>query len=105
MKDLTLRGMPPHQLVQSRATSLKVESNMVHSCYVPLSKTPLEWHININDVTKRVETEQAKIMQARLLLLCTIRTALNAISIIMKKSLQYMWYQCFSSLTAFRTLR
>lgn len=66
MKHLSLRGMPTHQLVQSKATSLKVESNMVHGCYVPLSKTQLERHININDVTKRVETELAKIMQARL---------------------------------------
>lgn len=45
-----------------------VQGNMVHSCYRPLSRTQTEWQISINDVTKHVAKEQAKIMQARLLL-------------------------------------
>nr|XP_012771268.1 dynein heavy chain domain-containing protein 1 [Maylandia zebra] len=40
-----------------------VQGNMVHGCYSPLSKSQLEWHISINDITKEVEKEQSEIMQ------------------------------------------
>ncbi|XP_061595557.1 dynein heavy chain domain-containing protein 1 [Cololabis saira] len=59
----SLGDISAHRLVPPEETFLKVKGTMVRGSYCPLSKTQLEWHININDVTKRVETEQAKIMQ------------------------------------------
>ncbi|KAM9363159.1 dynein heavy chain domain-containing protein 1 [Symphorus nematophorus] len=50
-------------LVPPKQTSLMVQGNRVHGCYYPLPKRQLEWQISINDVTKQVEKEQAKIMQ------------------------------------------
>lgn len=64
----SLEDNSAHQLVPAEESYLKVNGTMVHGCYNPLSKTQLEWHININNVTKQVENEQIKIMQARLLL-------------------------------------
>lgn len=49
-----------------KETFQMVQGNMVHGCYYPLSKTQLEWQISVNDVTKQVEKEQTRIMQARL---------------------------------------
>ncbi|KAM6940220.1 dynein heavy chain domain-containing protein 1 [Xenentodon cancila] len=59
----SLADISAHQLASPEESFLRVKGTMVRGCYCPLSKTQLEWHININDVTKRVETEQAKIMQ------------------------------------------
>jgi len=61
----SLRDMSARKLVLPEETVLMVQSNMVHGCYSPLSKTQLEWQISINDITEQVETEQAKIMQVR----------------------------------------
>ncbi|XP_044043043.1 dynein heavy chain domain-containing protein 1 isoform X2 [Siniperca chuatsi] len=47
----------------SKQTLLTVQGNRVHGCYYPLPKRQLEWQISINDITKQVEKEQAKIMQ------------------------------------------
>ncbi|XP_041837723.1 dynein heavy chain domain-containing protein 1 isoform X4 [Melanotaenia boesemani] len=60
----SFREMSAHQLALPEATVLMVQSNMMHGSYYPLSKTQLEWQICINDITKEVEIEQAKIMQA-----------------------------------------
>ncbi|XP_007576319.1 dynein heavy chain domain-containing protein 1 isoform X2 [Poecilia formosa] len=43
--------------------SLTVKGKMVDGCYYPLSKAQLEWYININDVSKQVDTEHAKIIK------------------------------------------
>ncbi|XP_072240771.1 dynein heavy chain domain-containing protein 1 [Leuresthes tenuis] len=59
----SLGDMSARKLVLPEETVLMVQSNMVHGCYSPLSKTQLEWQISINDITEQVETEQAKIMQ------------------------------------------
>ncbi|KAM4583530.1 dynein heavy chain domain-containing protein 1 [Odontesthes bonariensis] len=59
----SLSDMSARKLVLPEKTVLMVQSNMVHGCYSPLSKTQLEWQISINDITEQVETEQAKIMQ------------------------------------------
>ncbi|KAM4595719.1 dynein heavy chain domain-containing protein 1 [Fundulus diaphanus] len=59
MNDQPIRS----HLFHSESTFLMVESKMMDGCYYPLSKTKLEWYININDVTEQVETEQAKILQ------------------------------------------
>lgn len=56
-----------------------VQGNMVHGCYSPLSKSQLEWHISINDITKEVEKEQSEIMQARLSLSSPVIAVLNAL--------------------------
>ncbi|XP_031144859.1 dynein heavy chain domain-containing protein 1 [Sander lucioperca] len=58
-----LRDLPSHWLVLPKQTLLMVQGNRVHGCYYPLPKGQLEWQISINDVTKQVEKEQAKIMQ------------------------------------------
>ncbi|XP_035515196.1 dynein heavy chain domain-containing protein 1-like [Morone saxatilis] len=50
-------------LVLPKETLLRVQGNRVHGCYYPLPKRQLEWQISINDVTKQVENEYAKIMQ------------------------------------------
>ncbi|KAM7009685.1 LOW QUALITY PROTEIN: dynein heavy chain domain-containing protein 1 [Tautogolabrus adspersus] len=39
------------------------QGNRMQGCYYPLTRGQLEWQISINDVTKQVEKEQAKIMQ------------------------------------------
>ncbi|XP_047222617.1 dynein heavy chain domain-containing protein 1 isoform X3 [Girardinichthys multiradiatus] len=59
MNDQPIRG----QELPSESTLLMVQSKSLNGCYYPLSKAKLEWYINNNDVTKQVETEQAKIMQ------------------------------------------
>ncbi|MED6274275.1 hypothetical protein CHARACLAT_014743 [Characodon lateralis] len=59
MNDQPIRG----QEFPSESTLLMVQSKSLNGCYYPLSKAKLEWYINTNDVTKQVETEQAKIMQ------------------------------------------
>ncbi|XP_056223855.1 dynein heavy chain domain-containing protein 1 [Seriola aureovittata] len=58
-----LRDLSAHSLVLPNQTLLMVQGNMVHGCYYPLCKTQLEWQISINDSSKQVEREQAKIMQ------------------------------------------
>ncbi|XP_040002556.1 dynein heavy chain domain-containing protein 1 isoform X2 [Xiphias gladius] len=63
-----LRDLSANWLVLPKRTLLTVQGNMVHGnmvhgCYYPLSKTKLEWQISINDFSKQVEREQAKIMQ------------------------------------------
>ncbi|XP_032390213.1 dynein heavy chain domain-containing protein 1 [Etheostoma spectabile] len=58
-----LRDLPSHWQVLPKQTLLMVQGNRVHGCYYPLPKGQLEWQISINDVTKRVEKQQAKIMQ------------------------------------------
>lgn len=52
-----------NQLLHSEPTFLMVQSERIKGCYYPLSKTKLEWYINTIDVTKQVQTEQAKIIQ------------------------------------------
>ncbi|KAK5608280.1 hypothetical protein CRENBAI_001570 [Crenichthys baileyi] len=51
------------RVLPSESPLLMVQSKTLDGCYYPLSKAKLEWYINTNDVTKQVETEQAKIMQ------------------------------------------
>lgn len=58
LSDLSARWME-----QPKQTSLTVQGVRVHGCYYPLLRGQLEWQISINDVTKQVEKEQAKIMQ------------------------------------------
>ncbi|XP_038160740.1 dynein heavy chain domain-containing protein 1 [Cyprinodon tularosa] len=52
-----------NQLLHSEPPFLMVQSERIKGCYYPLSKTKLEWYINTIDVTKQVQTEQAKIIQ------------------------------------------
>ncbi|PWA32577.1 hypothetical protein CCH79_00015090, partial [Gambusia affinis] len=47
----------------TETTSLIVDGKRVNGCYFPLSKAQLEWYVNINDVTKQVDTEHAKIIK------------------------------------------
>ncbi|XP_056157623.1 dynein heavy chain domain-containing protein 1 [Lampris incognitus] len=54
---LTLRPVLP------RLPPLIVQGHRLRGCYRPLSKKQLEWHLTINDVSKVVEKEQARIMQ------------------------------------------
>ncbi|XP_045902961.1 dynein heavy chain domain-containing protein 1 isoform X2 [Micropterus dolomieu] len=55
-----LRDLPSRWLVLPKQT---VQGNTVHGCHYPLRKRQLEWQISINDITKKVEEEEAKIMQ------------------------------------------
>ncbi|XP_054600740.2 dynein heavy chain domain-containing protein 1 isoform X1 [Nothobranchius furzeri] len=63
VKFQSLRCMLAHQMMQPEANSLKVQGIRVQGCYRPFSKAQLEWHVNIEDVFRKAETEQAKIMQ------------------------------------------
>lgn len=58
-----------------------MQGNRVHGCYYPLRKRQLEWQISNSDVTKQVEKEQAKFMQARVSLSNQILANVNVISI------------------------
>ncbi|XP_030593777.1 dynein heavy chain domain-containing protein 1 isoform X2 [Archocentrus centrarchus] len=58
-----VRGMSAHWRILPKDAFRMLQVNMARGCYSPLSKTQLEWHIGINDITKEVEKEQAKIMQ------------------------------------------
>ncbi|XP_070683759.1 dynein heavy chain domain-containing protein 1 [Pempheris klunzingeri] len=58
-----LRDLSSDWLVLPKQTPLMVQGNRVHGCYYPLPKRQLEWQIRIDDVTKGVEKEQARIMQ------------------------------------------
>ncbi|XP_070834922.1 dynein heavy chain domain-containing protein 1 [Chaetodon trifascialis] len=57
LRDLSSRWLGPKE------TMLMAQGNRLHGCYCPLPRRQLEWQISINDVTKRVEKEQAEIMQ------------------------------------------
>ncbi|XP_067352664.1 dynein heavy chain domain-containing protein 1-like isoform X2 [Channa argus] len=52
-----------HWLTRPRQSLLTVQGNMVRGCFYPLSKTQLEWHISINDITKHVKKELARSTQ------------------------------------------
>ncbi|KAK2817386.1 hypothetical protein Q5P01_025577 [Channa striata] len=46
-----------------RETLLTGQGSMVHGCFHPLSKSQLEWHISINDITHHVKNELARSME------------------------------------------
>ncbi|KAM4612293.1 dynein heavy chain domain-containing protein 1 [Polymixia lowei] len=52
-----------HVLVLPKLNPFTVQGQGVRGCYYPLSKRQLEWQLRINDVSKEVEREQARIMQ------------------------------------------
>ncbi|XP_054896838.1 dynein heavy chain domain-containing protein 1 isoform X2 [Poeciliopsis prolifica] len=47
----------------TKTASLIVDGKRLNGCYYSLSKARLEWYFNINDVTKHVDTEHAKIIK------------------------------------------
>ncbi|XP_029900968.1 dynein heavy chain domain-containing protein 1 [Myripristis murdjan] len=58
-----LRDQSARWLVFPKLTPLKLQGRRLQGCYYPLDKSQLEWQMSINDMSKQVEEEQAKMMQ------------------------------------------
>ncbi|KAM9314087.1 dynein heavy chain domain-containing protein 1 [Pholidichthys leucotaenia] len=57
-----LQDMTARWLVHQKSFEM-VQGSTVQGCFYPLSRAQLEWQISINDITRQVEKEQAKITQ------------------------------------------
>ncbi|XP_041640066.1 dynein heavy chain domain-containing protein 1 [Cheilinus undulatus] len=58
-----LRDLPSTWPIQLEETVPMAQGNRMHGCYYPLIRSQLEWQMSINDMTKKLEKEQEKIMQ------------------------------------------
>lgn len=59
-----LRDQSARWLVFPKLTPLKLQGRRLQGCYYPLDKSQLEWQMSINDISKQVEEEQSRMMQA-----------------------------------------
>ncbi|XP_053710883.1 dynein heavy chain domain-containing protein 1 isoform X1 [Synchiropus splendidus] len=58
-----MKEEPNVRLVLSKKIGDSVEGDRVHSCYYPITKEQLLWHIGANDLSGQVQLEQAVLMQ------------------------------------------